>query len=62
VTNAFEALAEPCSAVIAGLDPTIHLLAKKMDPRVKLAGDRSEGVDRPESALRADSPTMTAQR
>ena len=27
------------SIVIAGLDPAIHLLAKKMDPRVKPAGD-----------------------
>jgi hypothetical protein len=27
------------SGVIAGLDPAIHLLAKKMDPRVKPAGD-----------------------
>jgi hypothetical protein len=26
-------------AVIAGLDPAIHLLAKMMDPRVKPAGD-----------------------
>jgi hypothetical protein len=25
--------------VIAGLDPAIHLDAKKMDPRVKPAGD-----------------------
>jgi hypothetical protein len=25
--------------VIAGLDPAIHLLPKKMDPRVKPAGD-----------------------
>jgi hypothetical protein len=25
--------------VVAGLDPAIHLLAKKMDPRVKPAGD-----------------------
>jgi hypothetical protein len=25
--------------VIAGLDPAIHLLAKKMDPRVRPAGD-----------------------
>jgi hypothetical protein len=25
--------------VIAGLDPAIHLLAKRMDPRVKPAGD-----------------------
>jgi hypothetical protein len=25
--------------VIAGLDPAIHLLSKKMDPRVKPAGD-----------------------
>jgi hypothetical protein len=25
--------------VIAGLDPAIHLLTKKMDPRVKPAGD-----------------------
>jgi hypothetical protein len=30
------------SAVIAGLDPAIHLLAKKMDPRVKPAGDDAE--------------------
>jgi hypothetical protein len=27
------------SGVIAGLDPAIHLFAKKMDPRVKPAGD-----------------------
>jgi polar amino acid transport system substrate-binding protein len=26
-------------SIIAGLDPAIHLLAKKMDPRVKPAGD-----------------------
>jgi len=25
--------------VIAGLDPAIHFLAKRMDPRVKPAGD-----------------------
>jgi hypothetical protein len=25
--------------VVAGLDPAIHLLTKKMDPRVKPAGD-----------------------
>jgi len=35
------------SSVIAGLDPAIHLLrktilAKKMDPRVKPAGDAGE--------------------
>jgi len=35
------------SSVIAGLDPAIHLLsqkrlAKKMDPRVKPAGDARE--------------------
>jgi hypothetical protein len=28
--------------VIAGLDPAIHLHAKKMDPRVKPAGDRQK--------------------
>jgi hypothetical protein len=41
--------AEFVMAVIAGLDPAIHLLtknalrlfAKKMDPRVKPAGDKS---------------------
>jgi hypothetical protein len=27
------------SAVMAGLDPAIHLLTKKMDPRVKPGGD-----------------------
>ena len=27
--------------VIAGLDPAIHLHAKKMDPRVKPAGDEN---------------------
>jgi hypothetical protein len=26
-------------SVIAGLDPAIHLLAKRMDPRVEPAGD-----------------------
>jgi hypothetical protein len=26
--------------VVTGLDPAIHLHAKKMDPRVKPAGDR----------------------
>ena len=30
------------SSVIAGLDPAIHLLPKKMDPRVKPAGDARE--------------------
>jgi len=30
--------------LIAGLDPAIHPLAKKMDPRVKPAGDAAEGV------------------
>jgi hypothetical protein len=29
----------PLAGVIAGLDPAVHLLAKKMDPRVKPAGD-----------------------
>jgi hypothetical protein len=29
--------------VIAGLDPAIHLYAKKMDPRVKPAGDGAKG-------------------
>jgi hypothetical protein len=31
-------------AVVAGLDPAIHLLAKRkrMDPRVKPAGDRRD--------------------
>jgi hypothetical protein len=38
------------SSVIAGLDPAIHLLrkillAKRMDPRVKPAGDAREWVD-----------------
>jgi hypothetical protein len=28
--------------VIAGLDPAIHLLAKRMDPRVKPAGDEGD--------------------
>src|SRR5436190_22492254 len=49
------------SSVIAGLDPAIHLLlrkkrlAKKMDPRVKPAGDAREWVSaesmRPGTAL-----------
>jgi hypothetical protein len=30
------------SSVIAGLDPAIHLFTKKMDPRVKPAGDAGE--------------------
>jgi hypothetical protein len=29
----------PLTGIVAGLDPVIHLLAKKMDPRVKPAGD-----------------------
>src|SRR5712671_734879 len=33
------------SSVIAGLDPAIHLYAKKMDPRVKPAGDGAKGAD-----------------
>jgi hypothetical protein len=28
---------------MAGPDPAIHLLAKKMDPRVKPAGDETNG-------------------
>jgi len=31
------------SNVIAGLDPVIHLHAKKMDPWVKPAGDEQKG-------------------
>jgi hypothetical protein len=37
--------------VIAGLDPAIHLLAKKMDPRVKPAGDDGNESIRPKHAL-----------
>jgi hypothetical protein len=38
--------------VIAGLDPAIHLHAKKMDPRVKPAGDGQKGGSTsPERAL-----------
>src|SRR6202011_3483418 len=37
--------------VIAGLDPAIHLLAKRMDPRVEPAGDEGDGSNRPEYAL-----------
>jgi hypothetical protein len=32
--------------VIAGLDPAIHLFRKKMDPRVKPAGDAQIPIDR----------------
>jgi len=32
-------IGEETTAVIAGLDPAIHLFAKAMDPRVKPAGD-----------------------
>jgi mono/diheme cytochrome c family protein len=39
--------------VVAGLDPAIHLLAKRMDPRVKPAGDRQCESKRSKSALAA---------
>jgi hypothetical protein len=55
------------SAVIAGLDPAIHLFrknfdAKKMDPRVKPAGDAagrvSTGLTRPGHALVSPSEQL----
>ena len=39
------------SAVIAGLDPAIHPFAKMMDPRVKPAGDASDGSSSSEHDL-----------
>jgi hypothetical protein len=33
--------------VIAGLDPALHLLTNKMDPRVKPAGDDDERYVQP---------------
>jgi hypothetical protein len=43
------------SSVIAGLDPAIHLHAKKMDPRVKPAADGAKdwiNFSRPDSSHR----------
>jgi len=42
VTRACSDHLEPLSSVIAGLDPAIHPYAKRMDPRVKPAGDGEE--------------------
>jgi hypothetical protein len=46
-------------AVIAGLDPAIHLHARKMDPRVKPAGDGQKGGSTsPERALKVKNQTI----
>src|SRR5215471_12544485 len=47
-------------SVMAGLDPAIHLLAKKMDPRVKPAGDEL-GPDAPSQPLRPKLHDVTIE-
>jgi hypothetical protein len=47
------------AVVIAGLDPAIHPFRKKMDPRVKPAGDGESGSNRSESVL---EPTALRSR
>jgi hypothetical protein len=47
--------------VIAGLDPAIHLLAKKMDARVKPAHDEGSGPSPSEFAMVEPSGSRVQQ-